>query len=318
MTTARRLLNPNVVFSALAILINAFASHLAHTTLPAGVQAAACFDLTITVTLFYYWLLVRPGLRSAKSLIFVALLGLWRASLLFPSIVPGTLWIGASVEGAVLITIFAGLWRSRHASTNGDPLERLRATLAAIVPIPVVARVMASEFSVFYYALNWRARPYIPAGSQAFTMHKRTMAGDLFYCMSLVSLLEIVPVHLLINRWSHTAAWILTVLSLYGALWLIAMARAFHLRPSLIGPDGITIRYGMLFQVHATDYRIVSEATANAVIVPRNTPPTVYLEFPEPVEASMILGIPKKLTAIGISPDSPDTFDQTAASLRFE
>jgi hypothetical protein len=73
-----------------------------------------------------------------------------------------------------------------------------------------------------------------------------------------------------------------------------------------------------MFQLHATDFRVVNDAPANAVVVPRNTTPTVYLEFPEPVEASMILGIPKRVTAIGISPDNPAIFDQTVASLRFE
>jgi hypothetical protein len=247
-TTARRLLNPYVVFFALTTVVNAIASHLAHTSQRVIIQAAAAFDLPITVTFLYYWLLVRPKLRSSKSLIFVALGGLWRASLLFPRIIPGTFWIAAGVEGVVLIAICAGLWRLRRASAGGDPLERLRVSIAAMVPFPIAVRIMASEFAVFYYALNWRARPHIPAGSQAFTMHKHAMVGDLFYSLSLVSLLEIIPVHLLVNRWSHVLAWVLTAVSVYGAIWLIAMARAFHLRPSFIGPDGITIRYGLMFQ----------------------------------------------------------------------
>jgi hypothetical protein len=53
---------------------------------------------------------------------------------------------------------------------------------------------------------------------------------------------------------------------------------------------------------------VVRDPPTDTFTVPRNTTPTVYLEFPEPVDAELILGIPKKVTAIGISPDTPELF----------
>jgi hypothetical protein len=308
MTIARRLFSPYVAFLSLTILISVLATYLAHSSQQTPIKVGASLDLTFTVTFLYYWLLVRNGLRSHKSMLFIALLGLWRASFLFPQVVPGKVWIGAGVEVAVFSAVGAGLWRSRKAVSNGDPIERLRNAFAGIVPVPAAARMMASECAVLYYAFAWRARPHVPSGAQAFTMHKRTMAGDLFYAMSLVSLIEIVPVHLLANRWSHVLAWTLTGISVYGAIWLIAMARAFHLRPSFVGPEGVTIRYGLLFQLQAAEFRVATEAPAGAWIVPRNTTASTYLEFAEPVTAELILGIPKTVTAIGISPDDAISF----------
>jgi hypothetical protein len=57
------------------------------------IATAAVFDLTITTAALYYWLLVRPGLRSRTTMYLVALLGLFRAAFLFPEVIPGRIWI---------------------------------------------------------------------------------------------------------------------------------------------------------------------------------------------------------------------------------
>ena len=59
-------------FLALALAINVAATMIAsrHPQL----AAPAALDMTVTVTALYYWLIVRPGLRPQKSLLFVALL----------------------------------------------------------------------------------------------------------------------------------------------------------------------------------------------------------------------------------------------------
>src|SRR6266853_1454556 len=106
LVVSKRRLNPYLTFLALTVLISAAASILAHSVIDprrrALVGTAASLDLTLTVTFLYYWLLVRPGLRSRTTMLVIALLGLWRASFLFPEVVPGRIWIGGGLELAIL------------------------------------------------------------------------------------------------------------------------------------------------------------------------------------------------------------------------
>lgn len=65
------------------------------------IAAGASVDLILVVGLLYYWLLVRPGLRPRTGLVFIGVLGLLRASFLFPE--------GAGVKAALAGCAEAGL-----------------------------------------------------------------------------------------------------------------------------------------------------------------------------------------------------------------
>ena len=55
---------------------------------------------------------------------------------------------------------------------------------------------------------------------------------------------EGLAVHVLILKWSALVAWIFTIGTVYGALWLIADYRATVLRPILVSDESILIRAG--------------------------------------------------------------------------
>jgi len=306
---AARHLTPQVRFVALAVLINLAASGMAQSVSdPAKrgvVSVAAAFDMTITVTALYYWMIVRPGLRPARSLAFIALLGVLRASFVFPQLLPNRALLGVVAELAVIGLVVFGFRRVR-ALRGEDPVERLQCILSEIIPAPAAARAVAGELSVLWYAFAWRARPSVPAGAQAFTLHQNSGFSDLFLFVGLASLLEIVPVHLVAAHWSFIAAWILTGLSLYGAVWAFALSRSFGLRPTLVSADAVVVRYGLLFSVRiplSSIRALGSDPVPGAFILPRNTTPTLFLDFHEPLEAEKIFGFTKQIHSLGLSPD---------------
>lgn len=282
--TARRV-DPQLQFVGLAILVNVLASAAARISPSPTVEFAAALDMTVTVSALYYWLVVRPGLRPKASLLLVALMGITRAAFAFPHTIPGKHIFAGLVETSLLAALIWG-----------------RGT---IIPARL-EQVLRAEFSVFYYALAWWAKPDIPQGATALTLHKKSGFGDLILFVGLASLLEVVPVHLVVAHWSHTIAWILTGLSLYGALWAVAVSRSFHLLPSLISPTEIHIRFGLLFSltIPVSEIRSISRsALPNATIVPRNSTPDLYLEFAQPLEARLMLGFTKRTQVVGISID---------------
>src|SRR5579863_5203356 len=109
---------PQLTFLAGAIAVNVVASMMAHgVTDPARHRLVAfggAFDMTVTVTALYYWLVVRPGLRPKASLLFIAFLGLLRASFAFPEAIPFRMWIGAGSEIAMVAALVFGFRRWRN------------------------------------------------------------------------------------------------------------------------------------------------------------------------------------------------------------
>jgi len=317
MASARRS-HAQVTFLAAAIAVNVIASLLAHgVTDPARhrmVATGAAFDMTVTVTGLYYWLVVRPGYRHGTSLLWIAFLGLLRASFAVPEVleaVPGKFWIGAGAEFALMAAMVFGVrrWR-RHGLT--DPGERVEALLASAIPFAAAARVLAGELSILYYAFAWRAKPDVPPGARAFSLHKRGGAADLIMLIGIGSLLEAGPVHMVIAHWSPKAAWAVTALSLYGALWACALGRSFALRPTLVSEREILVRFGLLFslRIPAECIRAIRRETLpGALAIPRKTSPARYIELTRPLEAHWMFGFTKQLSAVGLSADDEPGFE---------
>lgn len=158
--------------------------------------------------------------------------------------------------------------RRRGAIGAEDPVHVLQAVLAPVIPIPMIASLFAVELGVWYYALfSWRAKPHVPSGAMSFSIHRRGTQADLLFVLAIATLVEVLPIHLLLSHWNAMAAWIITGLSLYGAVWLIGIARSIELRPLIIGADYLHLRYGLLFrlQIPGMMIRRVSRVEENQV-----------------------------------------------------
>lgn len=108
------------------------------------------------------------------------------------------------------------------------------------------------------------------------------------------------------------AAWIVTGLSLYGALWALALSRSFALRPTLVTANEIVVCFGLLFtlRIPRNVIRAVGRVPLpDATVVPRNAQACVFIGFTRPLEARRMLGFTKQLTAIGLHPDDVAAFE---------
>jgi hypothetical protein len=65
-----------------------------------------------------------------------------------------------------------------------------------------------------------------------------------------LSILEALAVHFLIYFWSPILALILTLLTLGGIAWMVALLRSFKRLPVLVGGEGVTMRVRTLRSVH--------------------------------------------------------------------
>lgn len=315
------------VFFLLALAINlidgALTSSVSSLAKPGSrmlVAVGACVDVIVIVTAIYYWLVVRPGLRTPWSLIPVAAAGVLHATYLHPNgaaarpILAGICELG--LIGFVIVQL-----RKASRRHSADLVETVRQALAPILSTSI-ANLAATEYAVLYYALfSWRAKAHVPAGAKAFSIHERTNQPDLFFALAFASLIEILPVHLLLSHWSPMSAWIVTGVSLYGAIWALGIARSFARRPALVGPDYLDLRYGLWFRLRAPAdairgvHRIDRNDVGADVVVPKKSEPNLRVELVAPLEAEGPFGLLKRVSHIAFTADDVEAFQHALEEL---
>jgi hypothetical protein len=282
----------------------------------------ATFDVVAVVSALYYWMLVRPGIRARGSVVAIALAGGLHATYFYPhamivrAIVAGL--CEAGLIGFVIVQVRRGTRRKLQGES--DPVEVIRGALAGVLAARVLVNSITAELSVLYYALfSWRAKPHVAQGAQAFSIHKRVGQADLLAALPIICLLEIGPMHFILRHWSPVAAWVVTGIGLYSIVWLIGLARAFRLRPVLVAPDYVHVRYGLLFQARVPKAMIALVRRAGAgdqrYAVPRKSKPRVSIELCAPIDAEGPFGIRRRVNAIAVTPDDESALEQALAQL---
>ncbi len=325
MTLARKQtawLFPALAATVCTIVFLVSRSRVAHSH-PAPIALAALCDLTITMPFLYYLLLVRPRGSSPVPVLAVLFAGARAAALLLPpalqSYLPGLRWVGAGFEVWVVTAVVR---RLRRTDTGGDAIARIRSAANAVLRNGWAADVVAAEVEVFYYALfSWRAQPQTKPGSRAFSC--ADASGYLAFSTLLAAALVVegVPMHLLLIRWSRLAAWICTGLDGYALLLVLAMARSLRLRPILVGEHCVLLQSGNLWQMEIARDNIKSCRRMAGPAPARNTPgylPLVVINEPQwlielhaPAIARGPYGRTRLVTRIGVAVDDSEAFAAT-------
>ena len=131
------------------------------------------------------------------------------------------------------------------------------------------------------------------------------------------SLVEAAGVHIVLAARHPWAAWIVTLISVSGAVWCVATARSLARSPLVVRPDGVLLRAGSLRMVDIPADAIVE------VRPPKRRPdrrvrgyvglvlfgaPTVIVKTSRPIEARGPAGVRHTGTIFGVAPDDPDAF----------
>jgi len=109
-------------------------------------------------------------------------------------------------------------------------------------------------------------------------------------------------------------AWILTALSIYGAVWMIAVARSFSALPIVVDAQAVTLRKGMLASMY-----VPRDAIASVTRVKAGTEcarfgvladPTVWILFDRPLHVQLPLGFSRQVRGASVAPDDVNGFLQ--------
>ena len=278
-------------------------------------------DLALVVPAAYYWLVVRPRGWPVAGVLPIVIAGVVAAGLVIPAmhhdVVRAAERLLLPAEAMVVGWI---AWRATRAARaagaahDADPLTTLQAGAAAVIPGRAAA-VIASELGVLYYGLAaWRARPHAPPGAESFSTHRTSGHGGLVFALLLITAVEGVVVHVLLANWNAAVAWIVTALTVYGALWLLADYRATVLAP--LSWDGTTLRVrcGLRWRARLANAqlrriaRAPTDGAGDAQSLTFLADPNVWIECVPPAELHGPFGLRREATWIGLSVDDADRF----------
>lgn len=287
---------------------------------PGLLGAAVTVDLVLVVPLLWLWLGVRRGGAPAVTVAPVAVGGWLLAGALLPAAGEGGLRAAAELAPALEIGLLAYLAvRVRRVvgayrrSDDADPVVRLRRAVGEVLGRTLASRLLADEVTTIRYLVRPpSAAPASPA--RVFPYHRRSGWGAVVLALCMAMAVEGVAVHTLVARWSVAGAWVLSALTLYGALWLVADWRATRARPHLLEEEHLLIRTGLRWtaRVPLADLRRVRPAPAGEKLGGEDElstaafgSPAVVLELDRPVTVEGPFGVSREVRRLGLAVDEP-------------
>jgi len=307
-----RALSPTRLFALAALSIVTVCVLITRSHLgAANIDVAAwgvTFDLTLTIPLVYYLVVVRSGAARPLTLIPLFVVCMALAAFVVPrgqqQFVHDLRFISAPLELVTTVLVVRRLRRVRDLS----------AATRALFGETRLASFVECEIGILWYALfAWREEPK----ERGFTIHERCGWGSIVVCFLTLLVFESIGMHFLVLHWSAKAAWIVTALDVYGMLWLIGDYHALRLRPSFTEDGIVHLRYGMRWTLTTplTNIAGIDEPQGEAdwkrkgvLKMAMLDEPAVMIRLHEPVVAIGIAGIRRTVDAIAVLPDDMEAF----------
>jgi len=269
------------------------------------------FDLTLTIPLVWYFVVVRGGAAKPVTLIPVFVVCVALAAVVVPrgeqQFLHDLRYLSAPLEIVTLVLLGRRLARVRDVD----------GAIRAMFGQSRVADFVSAEVSILWYALfSWRTRPE----EHGFTVHKRNGWGTIVVCILAMIGFESIGMHLLVQMWSTKAAWIVTALDLYGALWLIGDYHALRLRPTYAAGGVLHLRYGLRWSAEiplddieaVDDVRGESEWKRQGILkMAMLDEPKYLVRLRRPITVNGLAGIRRTIHAVAILPDDIEAFEHT-------
>lgn len=246
---------------------------------------AITFDLLLTIP-FVYFLLIRKTKIPKTTIVPSLILGLVIGSIILPPENQYYLslfknWVMPVVELTILTFVAYNVRKTikrfkQNKTIALDFFTVLKNTCYEILPKQAVIP-FATEIGVFYYGfIYWKRRAL---KENEFSYHKSSGTIALLIVIILLVVVETFVFHLLLVKWSNTAAWVLTILSIYTAIQLFGFIKSMAKRPTSIENNKLNLRYG-----------IMSESTIDLSEIESVEITSKDIEFNEEVRKLSILG----------------------------
>ncbi|MCD5325831.1 MULTISPECIES: hypothetical protein [Pontibacillus] len=316
-------------------------------TVTSGAVWGTAVDLLIVFPLACYFFVLR---RRPSLIVFVPLMfaGLMALNWIVPDYAREHLWwINRSlivVEASIIfIELLLFIWVIRYLPVIRRSIREARSSYYHLSMSTVkgiekafanvtgrrktmqrVLGFLITDLSAFYYVFAGKredVKRYTTA--PVFSYHKNSEYLGVFIMIVHGLLIEIIGVHFLVSQWSHTAAWIVTLLDIYALIFVVADYQAIRKSPIILDHKGIHIQKGLRFftfipyesiqdihQTTVTAKECEKDKEAVSLTLPslETQPPQWTIQLEEPVDVRLVFGLSKKVERIHITVDEPNCF----------
>lgn len=211
-------------------------------------------DFALVIPLVYWWL-IRKTTIPTITVVPVFVWGVWIAGWILPQdyqTYPALMkmWALPVVELGILGLI---VWKVRglmagfqqaKGQARIDFHAALKTASAQVLPARI-AHFFAGEVSAIAYAFFIWKKPKPVSGTQ-FTYHQKSGTPMLLAVLILLIAVETFAFHIMLERWSVLAAWILSGLSIYSGVTFLGFSRAMKRRFHEISSDMLYLNYGIM------------------------------------------------------------------------
>jgi hypothetical protein len=317
-----------IIFITLVIFLGGtIALHAVSPPVKAKLANGLLADFVITFPALYYFIIIRPSKASVKRLLIIISICCGIAYLVLPQQqreyllqirkLTAVAELGFIIYAFTKFNILRKAYKE-HQLTFADPVYNFRSAMAATMGESVAIKIIASELAVLRYGLLcWKKERSALNESQAFSTHKE-FGYIAIWCMLMVAILvEMTAFHLLLMRWSHTAAIILTALSAYGIIFFIADLSAIVKRKVLINNSQVILRVGLRWQIITSrdnidtikkitnDYNGTGEYFKGGII---KSSGNLFITFKNPVQVNKLYGSTKETRSVLMHIDNYELF----------
>jgi hypothetical protein len=283
-------------------------------------------DFVITVPALYYFIIVRPLKISPRTILLILSICCVIAYLVLPQQQRGYLLqirkLTALAELLFIIYAVTKFTRIRKLYKTqqlnfADPIYNLRAAMSTVFDDGLAIKVLAAELAMLRYGLLfWKKEKSSLKGSTSFSTHKEFGYVAIWCILLLAVTVEITAFHLLLMKWSNTAANIVTALSLYGAIFLVADLSAMVKRKVLLNGGQLILRTGLRWRIITSTDNVASikkitgdyldEGYFKGGVIKNSG--NILITFKQPVQVDKLYGAGNQFGAVVMNIDNFEAF----------
>jgi hypothetical protein len=334
MTSSLRLparLGPLLLFGLLAVLMISIEHAVVHRAdfgRHPALPPAVAFDLLVVLPGLFYLCVVRRYRLPISTVAAAFGGGLALSHWLLPTVeLPIMAWAGRLAAVGEVATAGYALVRLRrvrrgYLAAQAHSLDFIENLYSACQPVlGRLTEAVVTEVAVVRYALlgGW-AQLEAGAAEQAFSTYQKSGFVALLAAFGGLSVVEAAAAHLLASHWWPRGAWVLTGLSAYSLLWLLAHGQAVRCRPTLLTATTLVVRVGLVWRVaipraqllgveKITDAPTAAPGLLNAARL-LLTPPNLLLTLAAPQRVRGLYGLHRTVRRLAIYVDDPVSLAQ--------
>ena len=255
MTKTTLFSGPIIVFGIPLLLILSCIA-IVHTSAFTANQSTLSFAITLDLLLttpIIYFILIRKNKIPKTTVVPVFILGIVVASFTIPKenqylLELAKTWLLPLVELGVLSYVSFKIHKTiqlfKKEKKNSTDFFNIAKKISNDIIPGKIGTLLATEIAVIYYSFfDWKKQKL---KDNEFSYHKNTGSITLLIGVILIVGIETFVMHILIEKWSITVAWILTGLSIYTVFQIIAIIKSIPKRPIQIHGRKLYLKYGII------------------------------------------------------------------------